>query len=415
MRTQAMSNPRRRSRESGYALLFVFVLAATVAVSLYYELPRIMFERTREREQLLIDRGEQYSLAIRRFYVKFGRWPTSMDELENTNNIRFLRRQYKDPMTGKADWRIIHEAAGVLTDSLVHPANPLQGQNGANGVGGTNGTTNGTSGSNSSPFNQSFGTLTSSNPTGSSMTASDASSTPEQPAPKAWGLAFRPSDRGPTGKAHGGVSANNDMMTDSGAGGDQGYASAPDSGGSNPSNPATPANSNPPPSDASNANAPAGTGAPEGGQPAISPNQTAGAGGTGEAGAAGPNAAILAIQQSLTSPRQVPTPGTGGAGGNASSPLSGGGIGIAGVASTSEFQGIKRYKDRSKYKEWEFVFDMSSLQQLQNPQQQQQQQQQQGQAGQNGQIGQPPTPTTPQQPPPGLGGITGPPSSGNGP
>jgi hypothetical protein len=418
MRTPAISESRRRGSESGYALLFVFVLAATVAVSLYYELPRIMFERTREREQLLIDRGEQYSLAIRRFYVKFGRWPASMDELENTNNIRFLRRQYKDPMTGKADWRIIHEAAGVLTDSLVHPANPLQGQNGvngtggvgaANGVGGTSGT-NGTTSSNSSPFNQSFGTLTSSNPTGSSMTASAAGLTPEQPAPKAWGMSFRPSDRGPTGKAHGGVSANDDMMTDSGAGGDQSYVSAPDSGGANP---AMPANPNPPPSDASNANAPAGTGSPNGGQPAISPNQTAGAGGAGEAGPAGPNAAIAAIQQSLTSPRQVPTPGTGGTGGNASSPLSSGGIGIAGVASTSEMQGIKRYKDRSKYKEWEFVFDMSSLQQIQNPQQQQQQQQQ-GQAGQNGQIGQPSTPTAPQQPPPGLGGITQPPS-GNGP
>jgi hypothetical protein len=407
MRGPAMSNPRRRGRESGYALLFVFVLAATVAVSLYYELPRVMFERTREREQLLIDRGEQYSLAIRRFYVKFGRWPTSMDELENTNNIRFLRRQYKDPMTGKADWRIIHEAAGVLTDSLVHPANPLQGQNGANGVGGTGGT----NGASSSPFNQSFGTLTSSNPTGSSMTASDASSTPEPPAPKAWGMSFRPSDRGPTGKAHGGVSANDDMMTDAGVGGDQGYALAPDSGALNPSNPLNP---NPPPSDASNANAPAVTGAPNGGQPAISPNQTAGAGGTGEAGAAGPNAAILAIQQSLTSPRQVPTSNSA-LGVNTGSPMSGGGIGIAGVASTSEMQGIKRYKDRSKYKEWEFVFDMSSLQQLQNPQQQQQQQQQQGQLGQNGLVGQPSTPTAPQQPPPGLGGITSPPSTGNGP
>jgi thioester reductase-like protein len=95
--------------------------------------------------------------------------------------------------------------------------------------------------------------------------------------------------------------------------------------------------------------------------------------------------------------------------------MSGGGIGIAGVASTSEMQGIKRYKDRSKYKEWEFVFDMSSLQQLQNPQQQQQQQQQQGQLGQNGLVGQPSTPTAPQQPPPGLGGITSPPSTGNGP
>ena len=43
-----------------------------------------------------------------------------MDELENTNNIRFLRRRYVDPMTGKADWRILHAGpGGVITDSIL--------------------------------------------------------------------------------------------------------------------------------------------------------------------------------------------------------------------------------------------------------------------------------------------------------
>lgn len=34
-----------------------------------------------------------------------------------------------------------------------------------------------------------------------------------------------------------------------------------------------------------------------------------------------------------------------------------GGGGIAGVASKSEDPGIKTYNDRSKYNEWEFVYD----------------------------------------------------------
>src|ERR1700759_73293 len=98
----------RRRSESGFALLMIFVMAAVVAITLYYEMPRVAFESQRAREQLLVDRGMQYRRAIQLFYRKFGRYPTSMDDLETTNNIRFLRRKYKDPLTGKDEWRLIH-------------------------------------------------------------------------------------------------------------------------------------------------------------------------------------------------------------------------------------------------------------------------------------------------------------------
>ena len=44
---------------------------------------------------------------------KFKAYPPSMEALEKSNNVRFLRKQYVDPLTGKADWRIIH--VGVKT------------------------------------------------------------------------------------------------------------------------------------------------------------------------------------------------------------------------------------------------------------------------------------------------------------
>ena len=43
------------------------------------------------------------------------------------------------------------------------------------------------------------------------------------------------------------------------------------------------------------------------------------------------------------------------------------GGGIAGVASNSEGEGVMVYNDRSKYKEWEFIFDPTKVKQIPNP------------------------------------------------
>ena len=109
---------RRRRKQSGFALLLVFLMAAIIAITMYKEIERVAFDSQRQKEQLLIERGEQYKVAIRRFVqANQNRWPASMDELESFNNRRFLRHRYKDPMTGKDEWRLIHIQNGVLTDS----------------------------------------------------------------------------------------------------------------------------------------------------------------------------------------------------------------------------------------------------------------------------------------------------------
>jgi type II secretory pathway pseudopilin PulG len=113
-------NPPRHRRQSGFALLLVFAMAAIVAMMLYLELPRVAFEAQRVREEVLIERGEQYQRAIKLFFRRFQRYPPTIEALENTNNIRFLRRRYKDPMTGKDEWRLIHTGpGGIFTDSLT--------------------------------------------------------------------------------------------------------------------------------------------------------------------------------------------------------------------------------------------------------------------------------------------------------
>jgi hypothetical protein len=113
--------PQKRNPESGFALLFVYAMAATVAIMLLMQMPSAAFEAQRDHEQLLIDRGEQYSRAIQLYVRKFNRYPPDFDALDNTQNQRFLRHHYEDPLTGKEEWRLIHVGpGGVFTDSLLY-------------------------------------------------------------------------------------------------------------------------------------------------------------------------------------------------------------------------------------------------------------------------------------------------------
>src|SRR5439155_15653096 len=111
--------PARR-QDSGFALLLVLLMGAVIAITLYKEIPRIAFESQRQKEQLLIERGEQYKRAIFIFVKANNRWPTRIEELESFNNRHYLRKRYTDPMTGKDEWRLIHIQNGMLTDSVVN-------------------------------------------------------------------------------------------------------------------------------------------------------------------------------------------------------------------------------------------------------------------------------------------------------
>ncbi len=98
----------RRKRESGYILLTLMLFVTILVITAAVVVPEVTFQVKRDREEEMIHRGVQYSRAIRRYVKKFGRYPTRIEDLENTNNIRFLRRRYKDPITGK-DFKILRQ------------------------------------------------------------------------------------------------------------------------------------------------------------------------------------------------------------------------------------------------------------------------------------------------------------------
>jgi hypothetical protein len=121
-----ISRTQRRARgERGYALLLVFAMSASIAIMLYTELPRVAFEHQRAKEQILIDRGEEYKRGIQLYFRKHQRYPAKIEDLVETNNVRFLRRRFKDPMTEEGEWRLVHIGpAGEFYDSLVHAPKP---------------------------------------------------------------------------------------------------------------------------------------------------------------------------------------------------------------------------------------------------------------------------------------------------
>jgi len=96
-----------RRSERGYILITLILFVALIAIAAVVMAPVIAFQVKRDREEELIHRGVQYSRAMKHFVKKFGRYPTRIEELENTNQVRFLRKRYKDPITGK-DFKILH-------------------------------------------------------------------------------------------------------------------------------------------------------------------------------------------------------------------------------------------------------------------------------------------------------------------
>src|SRR6201997_3044007 len=103
-----------RNVEQGYVLLTMLLMIAVMGIMAATVVTSIKFDIRRDREEEMIHRGVQYSRAIRAYYKKFGRYPAKLEDLENTNQLRFLRKRYKDPVTGK-DFKLLHYGEAKLS------------------------------------------------------------------------------------------------------------------------------------------------------------------------------------------------------------------------------------------------------------------------------------------------------------
>lgn len=130
------------SGEKGYILLAILFALTLLIISLAAAAPSIATSIKREREIELQHRGKQYTRAIQLYFRKFGRYPNSLEQLENTNNLRFLRKKYADPLTGKDDWKLIrlgqaHPKARPAYLKGATPAGAMAGATPAASMGGT--------------------------------------------------------------------------------------------------------------------------------------------------------------------------------------------------------------------------------------------------------------------------------------
>jgi hypothetical protein len=116
------TKPAYRRGESGYALLFVIFLVASIMLLAAAANPNVLTEGRRQKEEEMVWRGNQYVRAVSLFYRKNGRYPQNLEELAKPNaaNVHFLRKAYAEPMnTADGSWRLIYVSPnGQLTGSV---------------------------------------------------------------------------------------------------------------------------------------------------------------------------------------------------------------------------------------------------------------------------------------------------------
>jgi len=117
----------RRPSEEGYMLVVVIFMMAMLILSLSIALPRVRESIQRDREEETMQRGKQYIRAVQLYYRKFNAYPPNVDALVKTNNIRFLRKKYVDPTTGKDEWKAIMYCQNKTPQAMGFFGQPLAG------------------------------------------------------------------------------------------------------------------------------------------------------------------------------------------------------------------------------------------------------------------------------------------------
>lgn len=106
-----------RSRGFTYLTVLFIVAVITAGLALVGEVWETAAKREKEAELLFI--GHEYRKAITRYYLAGkNQYPRSLEDLlkdpRQPGTVRYLRRAYADPFTGKAEWGIVKAPDGGI-------------------------------------------------------------------------------------------------------------------------------------------------------------------------------------------------------------------------------------------------------------------------------------------------------------
>ena len=115
------------SSQQGYTLLIAVFFLALLTLSLSLAMPVVIKSIQRDHDLETYHRGLQYRRAVQLYYRKFRAYPPNVDALVKTNEIRFLRKKYVDPTTGKDDWKPVMFGQNKVPIAMGFFGQPLSG------------------------------------------------------------------------------------------------------------------------------------------------------------------------------------------------------------------------------------------------------------------------------------------------
>jgi len=214
-------SPRRRTRsgEDGYILVAVIFMMAILVLSLAVAVPKVRQSIQRDRDEETMQRGKQYIRAIQLYYRKFHAYPPNVDALVKTNEIRFLRKKYIDPTTGKDEWKPVMWGQNKTPCAMGFFGQPLPaiGADGCSGgIGPSGGNLNGPGSAN--PGNSMFNSGPGTTPPPSGTSSTGTGTADQSSGGTVSGTSGTPSPSGPSGQPGAGTSGSTTSTNPIGSG-----------------------------------------------------------------------------------------------------------------------------------------------------------------------------------------------------